>query len=232
MKGTSTHFILEKGFAKSRVYKIIIKGFRFGMLLQIAIGPVFMYIFRTATDSGIMAAESGVIAATIVDAIFVLMAIYGVGAIIEKDKIKKVLKYIGIIVLVYYGMGLILGANGIDIMLRIGGIDEKSQIGNAFITTIILTSSSPLSIMFWTGIFSTKISCEGYNKREMILYGAGAVLATLVFLGLSAIVFGTIHTKISDGIKEVLNMVVGAVLVGFAIKMTILIGGKKKIVNL
>jgi len=42
---------------------VLVKGFRFGMLLQFAVGPVAHFIFQTALMSGFMTASTGVIEA-------------------------------------------------------------------------------------------------------------------------------------------------------------------------
>ncbi len=38
---------------------MLFKGFQLGMLLQIAMGPVCLFIFQTASASGFAAAEAG-----------------------------------------------------------------------------------------------------------------------------------------------------------------------------
>lgn len=198
---------------------MIIKGFRFGMLLQIAIGPVCMFIFKTATESGFFAAEAGVLAATVMDALFVTLAILGVGSLLERPGVKSILKYFGTAVLIYFGLGVILGSFGINIIPSLWSVSSAAVVSNAFITSFILTASSPLSILFWTGVFATKISCEGYSKKEMRLFGVGAVLATLIFLSIFAFVASLLKPVMSDTIINTSNMIVGAVLIGFGVKM-------------
>lgn len=198
---------------------MIFRGFRFGLLLQIAIGPVCLFIFKTATESGIVAAEAGVVAATMMDTIFVTLAILGVGTLLERQKVKLFLKYFGTAVLFYFGLGVILGSFGIHIIPTLYSAKATAATSNAFITSFILTASSPLSILFWTGVFSTKIANEGFGKTEMILFGVGAVLATLVFLGIFAFIMGLLHLIISNTVVKVLNVIVGGVLIGFGLKM-------------
>jgi threonine/homoserine/homoserine lactone efflux protein len=188
------------------------------MLLQIAIGPVFIYIFKTAASSGILAAESGVLAATLMDLVFVTLAILGIGSLLDKPRVKIILKYFGAAVLGYFGIGIILGTVGINIIPSFGGASPTSA-ANVFATTFILTASSPLSILFWTGVFATKLSCEGYQRKEMMLFGIGAVLATLVFLGIFAIIAGLLQPVMNYTVINILNFIVGMIIVGFGIKM-------------
>lgn len=198
--------------------KNIIKGLRFGLLLQIAIGPVCLFIVKTAAESGALVAEAGVIAVTIIDALFVMLSIIGIGSIIEKPGVKTFLKYFGAAVLLYFGLGVVLGSFGIDIIPSLSS-NVVSEIPNAFITGLILTASNPLTILFWTGVFATRIVSEGFGKKEMILFGTGAVLATLLFLGLVALAVGSMHLLMNEMLIKVLNVTVGIVLIGFGIKM-------------
>lgn len=198
---------------------MIIKGFRFGLLLQIAIGPVCLYILKTAIQSGILAAEAGVLAATLVDAVFVILAILGLGAVLEKPGIKTFLKYFGTLMLLYFGAGILLDGFSIHIIPSLNNTETALKTSNAFITSMILTASNPLTIVFWTGVFATKIAGEGYGKKEMLLFGTGAVLTTLVFLGLMALVAGWLHVFVPEMLIKILNGIVGLVLIGFGIRM-------------
>ncbi|MBP1745267.1 MAG: hypothetical protein H6Q58_2245, partial [Firmicutes bacterium] len=79
---------------------MVFKGFRFGMLLQVAVGPVCLFIFQTAASSGFASAEMGVLGVAIVDALFISAAILGIGALISRyPKAEKFLKYFGAAVL-------------------------------------------------------------------------------------------------------------------------------------
>ena len=198
---------------------MIYDGFKFGILLQIAIGPVFIYIFKTATEYGLVASESGVLAATLMDAIYVILAILGIGSILEKPRVKKTLKYFGAVVLIYFGFGIALGSIGINIVPSFKNSSNTSLATNSFVATLILTASNPLTILFWTGVFASKISCKGYSKKEMKLFGLGAVLATLVFLGSFAFIASLLKVIITKEIIDILNILVGILLIGFGIKM-------------
>lgn len=195
------------------------KGFRFGILLQVAIGPVFVFVLKTAVQSGRGAALAAALAATLVDAIFVTLAILGIGRLLEKPDAQRALKLFGAIVLAYFGLGILLGSFGIQIIPGFGNLLQKVAVTNAFLYGFILTASSPLTILFWTGVFATKLSGEQYGRRDMVLFGAGAVTTTLVSLGLVAIVGGWLQSAVSPDVTKWLNVLVGVILIGFAIRM-------------
>ena len=198
---------------------MVLKGFRFGLILQFAIGPVCIYIFNTATNGGILSAEAAVLGAVLMDAIYVTLAILGIGSLLEKESVKKGMKYFGTIILIYFGLGTILGTFVIKIIPTVAGSSNLYNTSNAFITSFILTASSPLSILFWSGVFATKLSSENFSKMEMKLFGFGAVMATFVFLSIFAIVVSLLHPMMSQTVVDVLNIIVGIIIIGFGIRM-------------
>ncbi|KNY28271.1 LysE family translocator [Pseudobacteroides cellulosolvens] len=198
---------------------MVLKGFRFGLMLQFAIGPVCIYIFNTATNGGFLPAEAAVLAATLMDTIFVTLAILGIGSLLEKDGVKKALKYFGTVILIYFGLGTILGTFGIKIIPTIAGNSNLYDTSNAFVTSFILTASSPLSILFWSGVFATKLSSEGFSKKEMRFFGVGAVMATLVFLTIFAVIVSLLHPMMNQTVVDVMNVLVGIIIIGFGLKM-------------
>jgi threonine/homoserine/homoserine lactone efflux protein len=199
--------------------QMILKGFKFGLLLQIAIGPVFIFVLKTATESGIFAAEAAVFAATIVDAMFVTLAILGVGKVIDKPKLKNFLKWFGILILCYFGLGIVLSVFNVHIIPGFGELISSVNVTNSFVFCFILTASNPLTILFWTGVFATKMANEGHGKIVMKFFGFGAVLSTFIFLGVVAFIAGLLQPLMTQGIIKILNFIIGIVLISFAVKM-------------
>lgn len=197
---------------------MILKGFRFGMLLQIAVGPVCLFILNTSIAKGFAEAMSGVAAVSLVDALFILAAILGVAAILEKNKSAKVFfKYFGALVLILFGVQTVLGVFGISILPDID-MFKNDGAGTTFFTVLFLTISNPLTIMFWAGVFSSRIVEDGMNRRDMYLFGAGAVMSTLSFMTFVSLLGSGLGIFVPVALMSVLNFVVGAVLIGFGFK--------------
>jgi len=200
---------------------MVIKGFKFGMLLQIAIGPIALFIFQTAATAGFISAITGVVGVVIIDGLFILAAILGIGSLIEKYKnVKKFIKYMGAIVLIVFGLNSIVGVTDKSLIPSLSFFTRLS-VDNVFLKTLILTLSNPLTIMFWAGVFSTKIIEENMKKTEMFFFGFGAVISTFFFLTFISIIGYFTNVFLPSSIINLLNIIVGLVLIAFGIKTAV-----------
>ena len=161
-----------------------IEGLKFGLLLQFAVGPMCLMVFNTAQNTGFFVAMSLVIAIALVDAFYILLASLGASKLLENEKVEKVVKIVGAIVLMIFGLNIILNVFGINI---IPGLNLNSNSSSAFIQGIILTLSNTITIVFWGSILTTKIIEEKFKKKELIIFSVGLVSATLFFLTTVAI---------------------------------------------
>lgn len=197
---------------------MIFKGFKFGMLLQFAIGPVCIFIFQMASLRGFYIAASGVLGVLIVDGLYILAAILGIASIIERKNTKIILKVFGAIVLFIFGISTILSVFNIVVLPSLS-LQNTTNLNNVFIRTIILTISNPLTIIFWAGVFSTKLVEENMDKKDIYTFGLGALLSTAFFLTLVALVGSLTRSFFPPYIIQFLNVIVGILLVYFSLKI-------------
>ena len=195
---------------------MILKGFRFGMILQLAIGPMCIFIFQTSIAHGFFAGEMGVLGTAIVDSLEIILAIIGVGVILKKSKRAEMfLKAFGVFILLLYGCVSILSAFDVSMLPKLQ-IHSLNSSNNTLIQAIILALSDPLTIVFWAGIFSAKIVEEHLRKIDLRLFACGCVLATLFFLTLVSFI-GSITKQIIPSIFICgLNFLVGVLMFYFA----------------
>jgi len=190
----------------------MLNGFLTGLILQIAIGPVFFYILNLSLQRTVTDGLFAVLAVTIVDYIFIALAVLGVGKLLEKHRIKFILGVISSLVLILFGVIMILSIN------RSSGISNpnvlvESNYTASFISAFLLTISSPLTIVFWTSLFAAKAIENGYAQMELVFFGAAAGLATLLFLGASVTLLSIFRASIPLTLLGVLNSAVGSLLI-------------------
>lgn len=191
---------------------IILNGFLTGLLLQIAIGPVFFFILNISLQRTVIDGLIAVIAVTLVDYIFISLAVLGVGKLLEKPKTKLILGITSSIVLIIFGIVMIISIKQADIG-SITTASIESDYLSSFLSTFLLTISSPLTIVFWTSLFATKAIEKGYKQNQLIFFGIAAGLATLVFLGCSVTLFSIMRASMPITLLKILNMVVGSLLI-------------------
>jgi len=189
----------------------IVNGLSTGIILQLAIGPVFFFIMNLVLQKTIFDGLVGTLAVTIVDYLYITLAILGIGKLLEKKKFKKLFGIISSIVLFIFGAIIIKGIinGGLSNTIDINSINLFSS----FISVFVLTISSPMTIVFFTSLFTTKAMEYNYTKKELIKFGFGTGLATLLFMGASVIIFFLIKETIPIFLIQILNLIVGCLLV-------------------
>lgn len=203
---------------------MIVKGFRFGLLLQFAVGPVCVYVLNQSSNHGFASGMAAVAAVTLIDALYIVMAIAGISLFVDFERYRRPFAIIGAAMILYFSLDILLGAVAqLSLLPRISiGAGRES----GFWQALALTVSNPLTILFWSGVFSVKIAEERMGKRAVSRFGLGAVLATLVFLTLIAGAGVLSHSFLSDMALKILNIAVAGVLMYFAVLR--LIKSKKK----
>lgn len=197
---------------------MLFKGFKFGMLLQFAIGPVCIFIFQMASLKGFYIAETGVLGVTLIDGIFIIVAILGIASIIDRKNIRLCLKVFGATILFVFGFSTVLSQFDISLLPSLS-IKNISNSNNVFTRAIILTTSNPLTIIFWAGVFSTKVAEENMKRKDIYTFGLGALLSTILFLTFIALVGSFAKAFFSPNEIQILNTTVGFLLIYFSIRM-------------
>ena len=197
--------------------KIISDGLLLGMILQIAVGPVCLYLINVSILNNFAAGFIGIIAATIADSIFILLGILGVSKLLTERRVK-IFKAFGGILLITFGLITIfsfIGSKSTDNSFTLSIFGSK----NVFLYTFILTLSSPLSIIFWSGIFSVKIIEEQYKNKDLILFSIGCLLATFLFLTFVVSASTILQSFLTEFLIKTLNIAVGIIIAFFGVKL-------------
>ena len=198
------------------MYKKYFDGLKFGMLLQLAVGPMCLMVFNTAKNVNFIVAMSLVLAIALVDAFYILLAALGVNKLLDNKKTKTTFKIIGALVLILFGLNIILSVFDINI---IPGLNLKPSSTNIFVQGLILTLSNPIIIVFWGSVLTTKIIDDGLKKNELIIFSLGLVSSTLFFLSFIAFLGTVLSSFIPVIVSRMLNIIVGLLIVIFGVKM-------------
>jgi len=194
--------------------KSLLKGLLTGLFLQLAIGPVFFFILGITINNSFDNAIFAIIAVTIVDYLYISLSLAGLSKVIENNRIKTILGVVSSIVLIFFS--LIILKNAFH-SLSISQTSNQWTPVKSFISCFLLTISSPLTIFFWTGIFSAKAIEYKFTKKQLVVFGIGAGSATFIFMMSTMFVLSLFRTSINFTIIKVLNSIVGLLLLYYAI---------------
>jgi threonine/homoserine/homoserine lactone efflux protein len=195
------------------IMKIVKNGLITGLILQLAIGPVFFFIINLTLQRTILDGLIAVLAVTIVDYFYITLAILGIGKLLERKKVKKIFGIISSIVLIIFGGIIIKDVLSFDISTDVATI--SSNLLTSFTSVFFLTISSPMTIVFFTSLFAAKAVEYNYTKQELLIFGLATGSATLIFLGTSVILFSLIGGAIPITVIRILNLTVGILLIGY-----------------
>lgn len=193
--------------------KIFRDGLATGLVLQLAIGPVFFFIIYLTLQGTMRDGLAGALAVTLVDFIYIALAIFGLGKLLENKKTKKTFGVLSSIILIIFGMIIIQGIPAGNTLTAMETNPESPLA--SFISVFFLTITSPMTIVFFTSIFMAKAVEYNYTKKELAIFGFGTGLATLVFMGTAVMGFSFLKGAIPILLSQVLNLMVGYLLIGY-----------------
>ncbi len=198
----------------------LLNGMLTGLFLQLALGPVFFYIFGITVDSNYINSLSGILAVTMVDYIYIVLSLIGIGKLLQKNRIKKIFGIASSIILILFGLMILYKG-----LVFINNPEQVRAIAwtpiNSFTSCFVLTGSSPLTIVFWTSVFSAKAIEKNYKKKQLVIFGIGTGLSTFLFLSFSMMILSLLKSNIPNLIVQILNCIVGFVLIYYGITRTI-----------
>ena len=206
-------------------FKIFGNGLNTGLFLQLAIGPVFFYIVNLTLQRSIYDGLVAVLAVTLVDYFYITLSMVGVGKLLEKKEINKVFGIVSSLVLIAFGAWIIYSiTNSVTSTTRINSISLISS----FLSVFFLTISSPMTIVFFTGIFTAKAVEYNYTRKELWIFGLAVGSATFLFMSLSVIIFSLLKQTVPIILIQSLNLVVGIVLICYGLMRIVKILKPKK----
>ncbi len=194
--------------------KTLINGLLTGLFLQLAIGPIFFYVLSIAVESDLRVAWAGVLGVVLADYIYVALSIFGIAKLIDHPKVKRTFGIISAAVIVAFGAYLLWvalqGTRGVAVA------DERT-IAGAFVSCFFLTISSPLTLFFWSSVFTVKAIEKNYGKKDITVFGIGAGLSTLLFLGATVTIVSIVNASLPESLVAILNIIVAVVMIGYGL---------------
>ena len=196
------------------------KGIRFGTMLQLAIGPMCLLTFQTAAWQGFSRGLVVVAGILLADILYLGLAGLGVARLFGTAKARRNSRWFAAAVLVIFGAHMALGSLGRGFLPEPAWFSTGATRG-LLITCFLLTASNPLTIVFFSGVLTGQLADDQPGFRELVLFSAGTLTATVLFLtGVAAL--GTVSSRfLSEGIINLLQGLVGLYILAMGLSMVL-----------
>jgi threonine/homoserine/homoserine lactone efflux protein len=186
-----------------------------GLTLAAPIGPVNSARLDKGIKNGFWHAWIVGFGSMIADAIFMLVVYLGLVRFLDIPIVQIFLWLFGGFILLYSGIESILKAN----IISLNYSRQKESLWKCFFTGFIMSITSPLSILFWLGIYGSVLA------KTASTYGHGLLLvySSMIFLGLTF--WDLFVASLTTGFRKYLNhkslmaisIISGSSLVGFGL---------------
>ena len=197
---------------------LVLKGLRFGMLLQLAVGPVCLMVLRTSATHGFLATLPFVLAVTLADGLFIALSLLGATTVLNQPKARGKARILGGAVLMLFGLDMTLGAFNLRLFPGVT-LFTVAEGTNLFMRGLLLTLSNPLTIVFWSGVLTAKVAENAWRGQELYLFSLGCVLATFLFLNAVSALGGSLVPLLPGAVQTVLNGAVGVAIFYFGLRL-------------
>lgn len=198
--------------------KPMLSGLKLGMMLQVGgMGPICFLLFQLASLLPLPIVLGGVAAVALVDAIYISISVMGIlGIIKQTESVSEIFKKITGVVILFLGLSFSLmffSEETADIFTE---YDWNAE--NVFVTLFLLTIINPVTIFCYTGVFTANLIDKKINRRQLILFAAGTLCSTPIFLSFVAVAGALGGRFLPVIIVKTLNLLVGLVLVYWGLK--------------
>jgi threonine/homoserine/homoserine lactone efflux protein len=192
-----------------------VQGLGFGLILQISVGPVCIAVLHKGLTQGFRHAFAMAWGAALVDALYIVLSVVGVSALLQIGPARTVVGVAGALLLAYFGIRYLLAPAATARVEHSGESPFKS-----FTFGVGLTLTNPLTILFWAGVLGAMMSTHTFDQAGGVIYfSVGCVAATLLFLTAIAVAGHYLELVLTERLSLWLDRVVGLFLIGFAVKL-------------
>lgn len=193
------------------------QGLGFGLILQISVGPVCIAVLHQGLSQGFRQAWAMVWGVAVVDALYIVLSVLGVSALLQIGPARIAIGLAGAGLLIFFGLRY-LRAPAPTARVEASG----ASVGKSFTYGAGLTLTNPLTILFWAGVLGAMMSTRTFDQPGgVVFFASGCVAATLLFLTAVAMAGHLLERVLDDRLALWLNRAVGLFLIGFAVKLMV-----------
>ncbi len=187
-----------------------------GLTLAAPIGPVNSARINKGIKNGFWHAWVVGVGSMLADATFMLLIYMGLVQFLNIPIVQIFLWLFGGFVLIYSGIESVTKVNKIDLSMM---VRKKDSLFSCFLLGFFMSVTSPLSILFWLGIYGSILAktVTTFGTSHLLLY------SSMIFLGLTC--WDLCVAGLTTGLRRFLNekmltaisIISGISLIGFGV---------------
>jgi threonine/homoserine/homoserine lactone efflux protein len=180
-------------------------------------GPAAICVVSQGAGNGVRKALSGISGIALANAVYFALSATGIAAlIIASHQVFNLIKWIGVLYLVYLGVGAILGTAG-GLKIERG---NKMPHKKLFLQGFIVEFANPKALMYFAAILPQFINPANPILPQILIMGAVTVVIDYsVYTGYAYLAQRLIKDGIKPRIIKTINVVAGSALLFAAVKM-------------
>lgn len=191
-----------------------LKGLGFGLVLILSLGPAFFLLVQTSIEKGFKKAALIAFGISLADILFVILIMKGVTTLLENPSIKFWAGIIGVILLILFGLFSFFKSPQLGVKSQKN--ISKGYFGN-FLKGFVFNFFNPSTVVFWLSVVSIVQINFGYTGDQKALFFSGVLFAIISTDLTKSYLAGKLKKFLTVRAVNILNKVVGIILVGFGV---------------
>jgi threonine/homoserine/homoserine lactone efflux protein len=196
----------------------VYKGVVLGLILAVAIGPVFFSLIQTSIKQGFGAGVFMALGISLSDVAYIVLVTFGMYQIFGESQWQHSMGMVGGGVLILFGLGSIIKARRKVAAVEVPLGERYSGVFRLIAKGFIINGVNPVVPLFWIGV-GLSVSEYGFSGADH--FGFFAVVIATVFITdlLKAYLAGKIRHWVTPRFLSILNVSVGVALILFGGRM-------------
>jgi threonine/homoserine/homoserine lactone efflux protein len=190
----------------------LLQNILLGLTLAAPLGPVNLEIIKRGLSSGFRQAFLTGAGAMSADATYLTLIFFGLTAFLNISFMKIALGIAGSIILIY------LGALSVKEFLHHSEIKTSQRLfSNSYITGYVLAISSPMTIVWWTGVFGALLASQTNTVTNIAAFFSclSILLGCFLWVFSLAVVLHFGKKFINEKTTGFISLIAGVFLIGF-----------------
>lgn len=181
-------------------------------------GPAAICVASQAAGNGLSKAWSGITGIALANVVYFVLSATGIAAlIIASQQIFNLIKWVGVIYLIYLGAGAILGTAG-GLKITRGATMSRQKL---FVQGFIVEFVNPKALMYFAALLPQFINPAAPILPQILIMGGVTVLIDYsVYTGYAYLAHRLINSGVKQRLVKIINVIAGSALLFAAFKMT------------